>query len=335
MHQGRYSGAIDYDGMYVPGLQGRKSSEIGNVHFQLPGRTEVHFNPQLDRFSTIVIHLALRALSLNPALLERYETGGEGLDPARRFSQPLPIGAAARAGKPARPAGSRQPVPAKSAPAKSAWCRAWPILLPVSPWMCPAAKFRCRRRPKPPFSMPIFARACWPAPAGWSPWSARSSQIFRGTSKDGTPHVFLNMGYWRLKCFTIVLWDGALELYEASSKNPDEYQDQWLSVTGMLTVYERRPQILINSPTDIQVLAGEKEAQKLLGLTSFASDRPAPPAARPAPTSPSRQPAAAAPTGQPHPAGCQPAPRPAPARQHLCPARQRLAGPDPRSVGAH
>ena len=106
------------------------------------------------------------------------------------------------------------------------------------------------------------------------------SEIFRGTSKDDTPHVFLNIGSWRWKCFTIVLWNEALQLFEASGKNPDEYQDQWLSVTGMLTAYERRPQILINSPTDIQLLAGEEEAKKLLGPLVNPPDRPV--VARPA-----------------------------------------------------
>ena len=65
VHNGKIM-LVDYDGMFVPVLQGRKSCEIGNVHFQLPGRSEAHFNANLDRFSAIVIYLALRALSENP-----------------------------------------------------------------------------------------------------------------------------------------------------------------------------------------------------------------------------------------------------------------------------
>lgn len=35
---------IDYDGMFVPGLTGRKSSELGNIHFQHPSRSVLFFN---------------------------------------------------------------------------------------------------------------------------------------------------------------------------------------------------------------------------------------------------------------------------------------------------
>lgn len=50
---------IDYDGMYVPDLTGRKSCEVGNVNFQHPGRSAELFSVDIDRFSEIVIFLDL------------------------------------------------------------------------------------------------------------------------------------------------------------------------------------------------------------------------------------------------------------------------------------
>ncbi len=70
---------IDYDGMFVPALSSRKSSELGNIHFQHPLRTNAFFNSHLDRFASIVIYLALLGLASDPSLWARFQSGGEGL----------------------------------------------------------------------------------------------------------------------------------------------------------------------------------------------------------------------------------------------------------------
>ncbi len=260
---------VDYDGMFVPALQGRKSSEIGNVNFQLPGRSEVHFDTSLDRFSAIVIYLALKALSHNSALLDRYETGGEGLLFRRDdFLNPYQSVLLQEL----------ETLPDMKAPVNQfrQICTSEIGMVPrlVDFVVCQPLDVTRREIPVAPRPQtPIFdanfrSRLLTRVGKGITV-VGKVSEIFRGISKDDTPHVFLNMGSWRWKCFTIVLWNEALQLYQASGKNPDEYQDQWLSVTGMLTAYERRPQILINSPTDIQLLAGEEEAKKLLGAWRY------------------------------------------------------------------
>src|SRR5579859_2752112 len=60
---------VDYDGMYVPALRGLKASETGDPNYQHPGRHE-QFDANLDRFSALVIVVALRALS---ALAETHD----------------------------------------------------------------------------------------------------------------------------------------------------------------------------------------------------------------------------------------------------------------------
>ncbi len=59
---------VDYDGMYVPALNGKLSSEIGHRNYQHPRRSEFDFGPNVDNFSNWVIYTALTALSKNPAL---------------------------------------------------------------------------------------------------------------------------------------------------------------------------------------------------------------------------------------------------------------------------
>lgn len=80
---------IDYDGMYVPGLDGMPSHETGHRHYQHPGRTENDFGPHLDNFSAWVIYLSLVALSVAPYLWNHLQAGEEHLLFRQRdFDQP-------------------------------------------------------------------------------------------------------------------------------------------------------------------------------------------------------------------------------------------------------
>ena len=57
--------------MYVPKLAGRQSAERGDAAYQHPSRNE-QFNPELDRFSSLVIDMALNALAVDPSLWDKY-----------------------------------------------------------------------------------------------------------------------------------------------------------------------------------------------------------------------------------------------------------------------
>ena len=59
---------IDYDGMYVPGLNGMKSNELGHRNYQHPGRNEEHFGPYIDNFSAWVILISIAAVSVDASL---------------------------------------------------------------------------------------------------------------------------------------------------------------------------------------------------------------------------------------------------------------------------
>ena len=59
---------VDYDGMFVPGLEGLKSHEIGHRNYQHPTRTSDDFGAHLDHFSSWCIYIALSALVINPTL---------------------------------------------------------------------------------------------------------------------------------------------------------------------------------------------------------------------------------------------------------------------------
>lgn len=63
---------VDYDGMYVPAMKGQKARELGSPDFRHPSRTEGDFDERIDDFSLVTILLSLKAISVNPALLEEY-----------------------------------------------------------------------------------------------------------------------------------------------------------------------------------------------------------------------------------------------------------------------
>ena len=63
---------VDYDGMYVPAMQGQKSRELGSPDFRHPLRTEDDFNEHIDDFPAISILLSLKLIAENPNFINVY-----------------------------------------------------------------------------------------------------------------------------------------------------------------------------------------------------------------------------------------------------------------------
>jgi len=70
---------VDYDGMYVPALEGSRGIELGHRNYQHPQRTELDFGPHLDNFSAWSIYASLVALAAQPALWGQLKGGDECL----------------------------------------------------------------------------------------------------------------------------------------------------------------------------------------------------------------------------------------------------------------
>lgn len=63
---------VDYDGMFVPAMKGQKSPTVGTKDFSHPLRTIDDFDETIDDFALASIALSLKAISLNPSLLDEY-----------------------------------------------------------------------------------------------------------------------------------------------------------------------------------------------------------------------------------------------------------------------
>ena len=70
---------VDYDGMFVPALNGEEASDLGHPNYQHPRRSKVEFNAEMDRFSSLVIYAALRALHHQPSLWAKYQMPDDAL----------------------------------------------------------------------------------------------------------------------------------------------------------------------------------------------------------------------------------------------------------------
>ena len=66
---------VDYDGCFVPGMEGQEAREMGSPSFRHPKRTIKDFNQHLDDFSILVIFLSLRILAAEPILRQEQQDG--------------------------------------------------------------------------------------------------------------------------------------------------------------------------------------------------------------------------------------------------------------------
>ncbi|HAE41545.1 MAG TPA: serine/threonine protein kinase [Clostridiales bacterium] len=80
---------IDYDGMFVEEIRSLGSSELGHRNFQHPKRTSSIWDATLDRYSLIVLHLALSVLEVAPELWNKTQSDGDAfLFRANDFADP-------------------------------------------------------------------------------------------------------------------------------------------------------------------------------------------------------------------------------------------------------
>lgn len=76
--EGRKVQLIDYDGMFVPGIEGLKAAETGVPNFQHPGRQkQCPWNDRLDRFPFIMLDVALSVLVEKPSYWTKTNSSDE------------------------------------------------------------------------------------------------------------------------------------------------------------------------------------------------------------------------------------------------------------------
>lgn len=292
---------VDYDGMYVPALQGHRSTEAGHRSYQHPARAEVagagHFGAELDRFSAIVIYLALTAVAQSPNLWQKYSNGDNLLFVGQDFRVP----------ENSRLLADLDALPALRSPAAGlrVLCRSELAGVPrLEDFLAGGIPSTDQGRSQESGTVPGRAAGAISQSAGdpsadASPaldagnraqllhhlgdrvWVVgQITQLRKATTVFGDPYLFLNFGEYRDGCMTLVIWGDGLKLFGAGGVQPERYLGQWVSVRGLLTAYDvqggpKQPQIVVELPSQIEVLPGGAAAAAKLLATSATGEMPA------------------------------------------------------------
>lgn len=231
---------IDYDGMYVEDLRSLGSAELGHRNFQHPKRSATTWDPSIDRFSSISIDLALRALQSSPGLWGTTRSDGDSiLFKANDFADP----------------GSSQifkelfskPTLAEDAKNFAAICKAPYEKIPTLedflakkniPQIAIAATSAAKPTETSKYlsAFPVLDASqyaeCLAAVGEKVELIGKIVEVKEDKTQHGKPYIFINFGPWKGKIVKISIWSEGLA---ALTKKPDKsWEGKWVSVTGLM-----------------------------------------------------------------------------------------------------
>lgn len=232
---------VDYDGMFVSGMQFGRGMELGHKHFQHPSRRATDFGPDIDRFSFIVLDLSLWALSIRPDLFKQFSSGENILFSANDFADP----------------DSSALFQLLMSTGDVAFQRS------VADFACVCkADFKNVPRLKD-----FLARTSIPKPTTTSIAVAPDSASYIGalsvvdatsfeavckhigdrvelvgqivdvkvgSTKKGTPYVFINFGNWRQNSVKVTIWSEGLKALGHGNTPDPTWVGRWIVINGMI-----------------------------------------------------------------------------------------------------
>jgi hypothetical protein len=274
---------IDYDGMFVTGMQEGRGTEVGHKHFQHPGREPKHFGPQMDRFSFIVIDVSLEALQADASLHRRFREGGQAIIfKANDFVDPASSEVFRVLGE--------MPALRESAKKLAAICGASISDVPT------LSDFIAGRNIPIPVVPPVGAPKHVPSPTYIGAFDVIDAKDFAAVTRRvgdkielvgqivsvkqgigkrgrgrGRPYVFINFGIWNKDSVKVTIWSEGLG--NMTTRPTEAWVGRWISATGLVEPpYEgkhygrpyRNVGITVTSDSQIIQLS-EQEARFRLG----------------------------------------------------------------------
>jgi hypothetical protein len=236
---------IDYDGMFVPGMEIGNGAEIGQKHFQHPGRTTKQFGPLMDRFSFIVLNVSLEALAADDSLHRRFREGGLAIifkandfaDPASSDVFRILQGMSALRDSAAK-LSAVYAAPVSMVPSLADFIagRNIPVTIPI-----PAGRIA------QPITPPAYIGAYSVLDA--ADFAAvvrrvgdrvelvgRIASVFRGIGRRGRgrgkPCIFINFGIWNKESVKVTIWSEGL--VSMAAPPTESWIGKWISVTGLV-----------------------------------------------------------------------------------------------------
>jgi hypothetical protein len=257
---------IDYDGMFLPEFSGKKSNELGNKNFQHPRRTDFHFNKYIDRFSEIVIYLSLQSILISPTIYEKYGKGADGLIFERNdFINPDH----SKLINELRTITELKPIIIKfidickgdidHIPNLNDFVEQRNLIIPIIDAPLPEQQLVTYI----PIINAINKGTVLENVGEFVTVIAEINEIHQAVTRNGKPYAMLNCGTYPKQSFSVVLWSEALDMLRIGGYGPHNYEDKWISVTGLLSTYRNKPQIVLDSPSNIEIITKDIAHQRL------------------------------------------------------------------------
>lgn len=265
---------IDYDGMYFPELATLKTNEIGHINYQHPKRSASHYNQNIDRFSAIVIYIGLKAISLNANLWKKYDNSENLLFKSQDFadlqhSQLIQDLSAIPEIKPLveRLIGCCHLDFDKVPSLKDFLSGSFTYnKSAVGTITITRSQYEIIDASKKGSLLEHFGEKIEVV--------GRISGKHSGSTYHGSPYMFLNFGLYPNQTFTLVVWQEGIAALTAKGMSPTSLVGKYVSVTGVIGSYGSKPQMIIEQATQIQVLAGETEANQRLKFKASSTVAP-------------------------------------------------------------
>lgn len=262
---------IDFDGLFIPRFAGYQSNELGHIHFQHPNRNGEYFNEKIDRFSEITLFLSFKAL-LEDRYIANDFVNNKFIDDGILFSRSDFIS----------PNNSQLLVKMSKNPALFEYadlfkkiCRNNIEFVPtltefiekrqiangIHEWIVSQPEKNNQYDEIDAFNL----GEVWKKIGLKVTIYGKITDIHRGVDKNGKPYYFLNFGDWKDKCLTAVIWSNMIPLFISTGIDPMQYEGKNIRITGVLSNYNDRPEILLDSPRAIQVdkmVSGKKEKEE-------------------------------------------------------------------------
>ncbi|WPV67792.1 hypothetical protein [Chitinophaga sp. LS1] len=271
---------IDYDGMYFPELASLRTNEIGHINYQHPGRSALHYNQYIDRFSAIVIYIGLKAISLKPSLWSKYENGENILFRSQDYAD-LQQSALIQ---------DLLSIPEiKTLVERLIGCCYLDIGQVPSLQDFLSGNFSYNKSSVGTINITRSQYEIIDAAKKGSLLEHFGEKIevvgkisgkYLGSTSLGAPYMFLNFGPFPHQTFTLVIWQEGIATLTAKGMSPVSLVGKYVSVTGVITSYNGNPQMIIEQPTQIQILANEGEVNQRLRQQPIGTAVPTPPQPR-------------------------------------------------------
>lgn len=255
---------IDYDGMYFPELASLRTNEIGHINYQHPKRSASHYNQYIDRFSAIVIYIGLKAISLKPSLWSKYENGENILFRSQDYAD-LQNSSLIQ---------DLSSLPElKSLVERLIGCCYLDFDKVPSLKDFLSGNFIYNKSAVGTINITRSQYEIIDATKKGSILEhfgekievvGRISGKHSGLTYHGSSYMFLNFGLYPNQTFTLVIWQEGISALTAKGMSPNSLVGKYVSVTGVISSYGGKPQMIIEQPTQIQILASESEVNQRL-----------------------------------------------------------------------